>query len=336
MTLTAKAIIKAMAKYPVMHKQHGDNWPTYWLDDKQGRCVSVPTKEGQQVEQSGLVEPCSPGLFEGFPQSFVIKSRASGNAVVNNHAATITDTPTSKWRDQYKVHPAADVFPMMDDAELAELGEDIKKNGLRESIKFRGDELLDGRNRLEAIERAGVDFRSLGGHAIEHLPAVDAVAFVISVNIQRRHLTKQQQADLIVAAVKAGEKPPQVEEVSKGGRGKVNPVKAAALKHAVDVGISKATVERAIAKAEGKAWATSGRKIKDLSPPRKADKVDKIEQVQRIFEGMTKKERELFFWWVDEVRRELGMDMSAKAVEASHQIVQSLVRNAIANGKAQR
>ena len=34
------------------------------------------------------------------------------------------------WRDKYKVHPAADVFPMMSDEELAELGEDIKKNGL--------------------------------------------------------------------------------------------------------------------------------------------------------------------------------------------------------------
>jgi hypothetical protein len=28
----------------------------------------------------------------------------------------------SKWREQYKVHPAADVFPMMTDAELDELG----------------------------------------------------------------------------------------------------------------------------------------------------------------------------------------------------------------------
>jgi hypothetical protein len=34
------------------------------------------------------------------------------------------------WRDQYKVHPAADVFPMMSDQELAELGEDIGANGL--------------------------------------------------------------------------------------------------------------------------------------------------------------------------------------------------------------
>jgi hypothetical protein len=31
------------------------------------------------------------------------------------------------WRDNYKVHPAADALPMMPDDELAELGEDIKQ-----------------------------------------------------------------------------------------------------------------------------------------------------------------------------------------------------------------
>jgi hypothetical protein len=68
----------------------------------------------------------------------------------------------SKWRDdlEYPVHPAADVFPMMSDTELAELGADIKKNGLTTPIVFwtgdSGTFLIDGRNRLEAMERAGV------------------------------------------------------------------------------------------------------------------------------------------------------------------------------------
>lgn len=38
----------------------------------------------------------------------------------------------SKWR--YKVHPAADVFPIMSDEELDTLGKDIEENGLREPI----------------------------------------------------------------------------------------------------------------------------------------------------------------------------------------------------------
>jgi hypothetical protein len=40
------------------------------------------------------------------------------------------------WRDQYKVHPAADVFPMMSDEELEKLGQDIKANGLLDPITF--------------------------------------------------------------------------------------------------------------------------------------------------------------------------------------------------------
>ena len=62
----------------------------------------------------------------------------------------------STWRERFRVHPAADVFPMLDDAELETLGADIKLNGLKVPIVFwrAGDEqllLVDGRNRLEFV-----------------------------------------------------------------------------------------------------------------------------------------------------------------------------------------
>jgi len=106
----------------------------------------------------------------------------------------------STWRDKYKVHPAADVFSMMSDEELAELGVDIKANGIRNPITFDSDCLLiDGRNRLEAAERVGYKPHAWEfGHYLG-----DPVAFIISQNIRRRHLTKQQQADLIVAVIAA-------------------------------------------------------------------------------------------------------------------------------------
>jgi hypothetical protein len=117
---------------------------------------------------------------------------------------------TSAWRDKFKVHPFADDFPMMSDAELAELGEDIKANGLREPIAFwdadkgtpRFERLLvDGRNRMEAMERVGLDLdriRSIhrGRYSgKEHKKFIDGdpVAYILSLNIHRRHLTKQQQ-----------------------------------------------------------------------------------------------------------------------------------------------
>jgi ParB-like nuclease domain len=138
------------------------------------------------------------------------------------------------WRKQYKVHPAADVFPMMSDEELAKLSEDIRAHGLKNPIvlfsEWDGPEpgegniwLIDGRNRLEATERAGVQ---LDPRLIERVFCGDPVTWIITLNIHRRHLTKQQQAELIVTAHEAAAKLVQVEPVcTKGGRGKKNPTK---------------------------------------------------------------------------------------------------------------
>jgi hypothetical protein len=71
------------------------------------------------------------------------------------------------WRDVLPIHPAADLFPAMSETELRELGEDIKANGLRSPIILwsPGDQLekdakeflLDGRNRLDAMELVGME-----------------------------------------------------------------------------------------------------------------------------------------------------------------------------------
>jgi hypothetical protein len=191
----------------------------------------------------------------------------------------------SAWRKTYKVHPAADVFPMLSDEELQKLGEDIKHYGLTDPILLIGDQVVDGRNRLEAIERAGLKPRDFV--RVEHLPAVDAAALVISKNLLRRHMTKAQIAEAIVALAKieADHKPGQAGPVSdddrvqiftacgaptgaylskefiekakqKGGRGKRNPIKDRALKINKILPkkdqVSERTIKRSIAKAEGK------------------------------------------------------------------------------------
>jgi hypothetical protein len=155
------------------------------------------------------------------------------------------------WRDKYKVHPAADVFPMMPDEELDALAEDIKANGQTIPVLFwngdgKGSILIDGRNRLEACER--IDVSPL----IETFTCKDPVTHIITLNIRRRHLTQKERADLIVKAIKAGEKPTQGESVSKGGRGKKNPIKKAALDAGQKHGISRGTMGRALRKAEGR------------------------------------------------------------------------------------
>ena len=76
----------------------------------------------------------------------------------------MANTPQRKsWRDVLPIHPAAELFPLMSESELRELGEDIKANGLRTSIVLYEGKLLDGRNRLDAMELVGVEYSFLGG-----------------------------------------------------------------------------------------------------------------------------------------------------------------------------
>ena len=172
-------------------------------------------------------------------------------------------TPMSDWREAYQVHPAADVFPMMSDDELAKLGQDIKALTIPVLFWRNGEDrvLIDGRSRLDAMERVGLDPLEA---MTETFTCKDPVTHILSLNIRRRHPTLQQQLDLIVAARMAVNKPGHDGPVSKGGRGKVSPVKAAVIADAKAAGLdpSESTVKRAIAKAEGKVPARPRRRSK--------------------------------------------------------------------------
>ena len=89
----------------------------------------------------------------------------------------------------YSIHPAAAVFPMMGSTELAALAADIKANGLRIPVQLVGNEVVDGRNRLEACKLIGITPR----YAEVSPKPTDIVAYVTSMNIERRHLTDQQR-----------------------------------------------------------------------------------------------------------------------------------------------
>jgi ParB-like chromosome segregation protein Spo0J len=85
-------------------------------------------------------------------------------------------------------HPLAEVFPPLSEVELAALAADIKQHGLRESITTYRGAVLDGRNRMKACQTAGVEPRFV------EYDGDDPVAFVISRNMFRRHLTVEQRA----------------------------------------------------------------------------------------------------------------------------------------------
>jgi hypothetical protein len=126
---------------------------------------------------------------------------------------------SKSWRDVIKVHPAADLFPTMTTDELRALGEDIKKNGVRVPVTLwlpdpnnNGERfLLDGRNRLDAMEMVGIrtvekDGWTLTGPHGCYEPLIgplDPFALIISANIHRRHLTADQKREVIAKVLKA-------------------------------------------------------------------------------------------------------------------------------------
>lgn len=88
------------------------------------------------------------------------------------------------------VHEAAELFPLIEGEAFTELVENIRQFGLREPIVMTSDgKLLDGRNRYRACLQAGKEpryqtFRGPG----------NALQYVISANLHRRHLTTSQRS----------------------------------------------------------------------------------------------------------------------------------------------
>src|SRR5258705_8863878 len=119
---------------------------------------------------------------------------------------------TKSWRDVLRIHPACDLLPLMSAEELRELADDIERNGLRHGIDLYCDVdgrefVIDGRNRLDAMELLGWDLVTAGGqlvHKYHHetlrhmeLESPEIAAWVISTNLRRRHLNQGQKRDLL-------------------------------------------------------------------------------------------------------------------------------------------
>jgi DNA-binding transcriptional regulator YhcF (GntR family) len=123
------------------------------------------------------------------------------------------------WRDHVPVHPAAETLPLLGKKELQELADDIKKRGLMDKIvvyqdvKTGKEMVVDGRNRLDALELNGVNvlndkkqihsnykkkWLTNGGTVMP-----DVNAYVKSFNVHRRHLNSKQKREAIERLLKA-------------------------------------------------------------------------------------------------------------------------------------
>jgi hypothetical protein len=194
---------------------------------------------------------------------------------------TETTQLTKSWQD--RVHPAANEFEMMPDGELNLLAADIKANGLQQPIVILAEPrqprvILDGRNRLAALERLGaleidkdgwpslkagsgirgVDrpqsldglTREIVSHPTDaHIDGADedgdgflteageraateawARDYVLSANVHRRHLTREQKRELIakVLAADPSKSDRQIAEQTKTSPTTVGKVRAEA------------------------------------------------------------------------------------------------------------
>ncbi len=205
---------------------------------------------------------------------------------------TNTNQPKS-WRDVIEVHPAADLFPMMTADELKALGEDIRKNGLMSSIAITTSKklggsweylLLDGRNRLDAMEAVGLPVTislsngqcRIATKAAANIPGFDTYdgttvkvvdddpyAYVISANVHRRHLTTLQRIELVEKVIKAN---PAMSSRRAAKLAGVSPTTGVKARHKLEAAGDVSTVDTSI--------DTKGRKQPTRKPATKKNHDD--------------------------------------------------------------
>lgn len=124
-----------------------------------------------------------------------------------------------------KFHEAANIFPLMTGVDCDALKADIQEHGLQLPIEILDGKIIDGRNRYKACLELKVACRPL------KVSTDDPIAYVLSRNLHRRHLTASQRAMIAAKAKELYEKEANKRMTAgkgsdgSGGRGhKRNPV----------------------------------------------------------------------------------------------------------------
>jgi phage N-6-adenine-methyltransferase len=93
---------------------------------------------------------------------------------------------------QMKYHEKSNIFPLMSKDEYEQLRDDIFSNGLLEPIILYEGDILDGRNRHMACLELGIEPKCY------EYTGDDPESYVISKNLHRRHLSKEQRQEIMV------------------------------------------------------------------------------------------------------------------------------------------
>jgi len=94
-------------------------------------------------------------------------------------------------------HDIANIFPMMDETDFNNLNKDIVENGFDKErpIILYEDKILDGRNRYKACIKNNIE------PSFTQYPGENPVGYVLSTNLNRRHLNASQRACISVKAL---------------------------------------------------------------------------------------------------------------------------------------
>ncbi|MGO4811118.1 S-adenosylmethionine-binding protein [Cupriavidus sp. 2MCAB6] len=95
---------------------------------------------------------------------------------------------------EIRLHPLCTLFPRMSGADFDALKADIAQHGVRQPIVMHDGLILDGGNRYRACMELGMEPR------FEEFEGDGIVAFVLSANLHRRHMTPGQQAAIVASA----------------------------------------------------------------------------------------------------------------------------------------
>lgn len=186
-------------------------------------------------------------------------------------------------------HEAANIFPM-DESNIGELAADIRKNGQMVPIETLDGKILDGRRRYMACGKAKVSPK------FREVSVADPVAYVLSLNLHRRHLTASQRSMVGARAKEIYSKQAKERQKMSQGRGvtkgvedlpHLNETGKARDKAGAAVGVSGKLIDNAAkvidkgvpelerAVDEGRLSVSSAAEVADLEPDVQKEIADK-------------------------------------------------------------
>ena len=182
---------------------------------------------------------------------------------------------------EYEIHPLCELVQPMSPEEFEVLKDSIAQNGILNPIVFHGDTIVDGRSRYQALkDKKKMIWTTLADHlGIEEDAIDDEVIrqFVISQNIERRHLTPSQRAMVVekLVAWKRGDVGLTIKAASEKAS-----VSASTIKHAHKVAEhGTPTLNKAVEGGEIK--VSDAAKVADASPIDQAKAVNNVRKAAK-------------------------------------------------------